>query len=461
MNNTEAQTTTISPSIAQNGLFDVIVIGGGLAGLSSARRMKAAGASVVVLEGRSRVGGRVHSQRLDTGHTIDLGAQFIGDAQRRVSALVDEVGLTRVSPNTAGKSAFLISPDSEPVLKQGDGVPLSLFGQLDAVVASWRLDRRLQTFRNDVRRLDNMAASQFVREMTFSREPAEFLAGYIEGEMCASLDEMSAYEFLDQMASTGGADGERGSAQWYLAEGTGPLAQHLADGLGEALVLNSCVTKIESNGEWLTAHSTTGVYRARHLLVTVPPQLYERIGLLPLLPDERRRVIDDYKLGCVIKTILVFEVPWWRDLGVSGRVLSAGSIFNAAVDSSPANGSAGILVLFSTAASALRLGSISEEAERIAKAVDWLDTLSGGAVPKLLAARSINWNADPHSLGGYASRRGIGSWGLAPDMFSPVHRVHFAGSETATEWRSFMEGALQSAERAADEVLAELALGNT
>ena len=106
-------------SAARDEFFDVVVIGGGLAGLSSARQLQAAGASVVVLEGRSRVGGRVHSQRLDTGHTIDLGAQFIGDAQRRISALVDEAGLTRVAPNTAGKSAFLMSPDSEPVLKRG------------------------------------------------------------------------------------------------------------------------------------------------------------------------------------------------------------------------------------------------------------------------------------------------------------------------------------------------------
>jgi len=118
-------------------------------------------------------------------------------------------------------------------------------------------------------------------------------------------------------------------------------------------------------------------------------------------------------------------------------------------------------VLFSTAASARRLGSITEERERIAKALEWLETLGCGIVPKLLAARSIHWNDDPHSLGGYASRRGIGGWGTAPDLFAPVQRVHFAGSETATEWRSFMEGALQSAERAVKEVLDELALANT
>lgn len=449
------------PSVPQSRLFDAIVIGGGLAGLSSARRLRAAGALVKVLEGRGRIGGRVHSQRLDTGHTIDLGAQFIGNAQRRISALVDEVGLTRVSPHTVGDNVFLMSPDAEPVFKQGDGLPLSLFGRLDVLVGMWGLDRRLRSFRTDIERLDALAASRFVRELTFTRTPADLLATYTEGEMCALLEDISAYELLEQVASTGGVDGEANSAQWYLAEGAEPLARHLAGGLGESVVLNSPVTNIELHGEWLTVDATTGVYRARHLIVAVPPQLYGRIGLLPLLPEERRRVIADYKHGHVIKTILVFDSPWWRNLGASGRALSAGGIFNAAVDGSPADGSVGILVLFATAASALRLCGTTLESGRIARAVDWLKTLSGGAIPELLAARSIDWNADPFSLGGYASRRGIGGWRSTADLFTPVRRVHFAGTETAAEWRSFMEGALQSAERAADEVLAELALGDS
>jgi monoamine oxidase len=446
-------------SAAQGRLFDAIVIGGGLAGLSAARRLKAAGASVLLLEARSRIGGRVHSQRLDIGHTIDLGAQFIGDAQRRISALVDEVGLTRVSPNSVGDNVFLMSPGAEPVLKQGDGLPLSLIGQFDALVAMWRLDSRLQSFRAGIEGLDAMAASQFVPEMFFTQKTTDFFAGFIEGEMCASLDEFSAYELLDQVASTGGPEGERESAQWYLAEGTQPLAHHLASGLADSLVLNSPVTTIEQHGEWVTANATTGVYRGRNLIVALPPQLYGSVGLLPLLPEERRRVIADYKHGHVIKTLLVFESPWWRGLGASGRGLSAGSIFNAVVDSSPADGSVGILVLFATAASAHALGRMTAEADRIAKAVEWLKTLSGHNVPEPIAARSIDWNADPCSLGGYASRRAIGGWRAVPDLFAPVRKVHFAGTETATEWRSFMEGALQSAERAAEAVLAELAPG--
>lgn len=441
---------------SQTKCFDVIVIGGGLAGLASALRIKLAGASVVLLEARNRVGGRLHSQRIESGHTIDLGAQFIGDSQPRISALVDEVGLTRVSPHNAGKSAFLMSPSTNPVFKSGDGLPLSLIGKLDMLVSAWRLNCKLRTFRHDIEWLDSLAASEFLRKMSFTRQSADFLANYIEGEMCVSLQDLSAYELLDQLASVGGLDGEGGSAQWYLAEGTEPLAQHLANQLGDRLVLNAPVVKIEQKNEWVSTDTETGTYRGRHVIIALPPQLYGSIGLLPSLPEERRRVILDYQCGNVVKTILVFASPWWRDLGASGRVFSVGSIFNAVVDGSPADGHLGILVLFSSATSAVRISRLTAENDRIAHAFEWLKTLSGSSVPQPIAAHSIDWNGDSFSLGGYASRRGKGAWCAVPDLFAPSNRVHFAGTETATEWRSFMEGALQSAERVTAEVLAAL-----
>lgn len=458
MTTTYTHQTKISPNaspVVQGPWFDAVVIGGGLAGLSAASRLQAVGASVLLLEARNRIGGRVHSQKLDTGHTIDLGAQFIADTQRRISALVDEVGLTRVALPDKGSSIYLPTPDAEPVVKNGDDLPLSFLGQLDVFLAMRGAEGVLESFRNDVPRWDAMPASAFVRNMTFLREPSEFLAGYAEGELCTSLDALSAYELLDQAASIGGVEGEGGSAQWFLAEGTGPLAQHLAERLGKNLLLDSPVLKIEPAPEGWNVHSATGIHRTRKLIVAVPPQLYANIGLLPLLPEHRQRALQHYQLGHVIKTVLVFPEPWWRKHGVSGSILSAGSVFNSSMDCSPADGGAGVLVLFATAGSARQLGVLRTEAERCDRAIKWLADLSDVAVPSPIAARSLNWNAEPYSLGGYASRRDIGGWTSAADLFAPLPDLHFAGSETANEWRSFMEGALQSGERAADAVLVE------
>ncbi|MDX2234560.1 MAG: FAD-dependent oxidoreductase [Hyphomonadaceae bacterium] len=444
-----------SPS-SHDPLVDAIVIGAGLAGLATGRRLKQNGASVRVLEARDRVGGRVQSQRLASGHVIDLGAQFIGDAQRRISALVDEIGLTRIARNVVGDTVHVPTPSSRPVLKRGGDLPLSFVGWLDAMHAVWDLDQRAKSFRADILRLDAMSASELIRDLTVTYAPARFLAGFIEGELCTPLDTVSAYELFDQSASIGGLDGERSSADWYLAEGMAPVADHLAAALGEDLVLNAAVTDVEQHAGWIRVSAGSGVYRSRHLVIAVPPQLYGKSGLLRILPAERRDVVASYRHGEVIKTILVFERAWWRDQSLSGDLLSPGSAFSAALDGSPADGGVGIFVLFATATSARCLSSMQEESERISAAHAWLSSLAGSPVPAPIAARSIDWTLDPWALGGYASRRPIGGWLAAPDLFGSVGRVHFAGSETATEWRSFMEGALQSAERAADLVLSDV-----
>lgn len=434
---------------------DVIVIGAGLAGLSAARRLKERGASVTVLEAGPRVGGRVYSERLRTGHVVDHGAQFLSDGHKRLSALVDEVGLTRVARATTGRHAYFSSPAAKPTLAEDGELPLSFWAKLDALQLDWRIGRH-QKRAGQAKRAswDTHSAAQYLRELAFTDEAYRFLAGLLEGELCAPIDTVSARELIEQAVSVGGLQGEADSAQWFLAEGTGPLADHLASVLGASVMLNAPATRVHPDADGVTVETAHTSYRARHLIVTVPPQLYRAMGILPHLPEKWQRVIAGYQPGSVIKTVLVFERAWWREMGLSGSLLSPGAICNAVADTSPPDGRTGTLVLFSTSASGRRLGQTTREAERIEKVLEWLRSVAGPHVPSPIAARSIDWNANPWYLGGYASRRGLGGWTDAPDLFARVGNVHFAGTETATAWRSFMEGALQSAERAVDAVLA-------
>ena len=117
-------------TLSSHATLDTIVIGGGLAGLSAARRLKNQGASVLVIEARNRIGGRISTQVLPSGQRIDLGAQFVSDDQRRISALVDEAGLTRVKPHVSGDHLFISSNKATPVRVSADDMPLPLFGKL-------------------------------------------------------------------------------------------------------------------------------------------------------------------------------------------------------------------------------------------------------------------------------------------------------------------------------------------
>lgn len=440
-------------TLSSHATLDTIVIGGGLAGLSAARRLKNQGASVLVIEARNRIGGRISTQVLPSGQRIDLGAQFVSDDQRRISALVDEAGLTRVKPHVSGDHLFISSNKATPVRVSADDMPLPLFGKLDMLLANWRFERQRRDFRKDISRLDTISASTFLRELTHTRVTESFVFGLIEGEYCVSLDEISAYELLEQVTSMGGLSGLNNSDQWFLSEGAESLAHHLRTCIGSTLVLNSLAQSLDVKPDKITVETPSGKYSARHIIVAVPPQLYDRIGLLKVIPPKRSRVISAYRSGKVIKTLLIFESPWWRARGLSGRIHHTGSLFNSAVDCSPPDGRIGVLAIFSTSHSAHNLEINRSESVRIRLAMEWLRQVSNTTIPPAVAARSVDWSAEPWSLGGYAGVRSLGGWLAAPQLFAPHGRIHFAGTETATEWRSYMEGALESAERAAQSVL--------
>src|SRR5438270_13423959 len=71
---------------------DVVVIGAGLAGLSAARDVVAAGRSALVVEARGRVGGRTLNQPRGSGTVMELGGQWIGPTQYAIAALAKQVG---------------------------------------------------------------------------------------------------------------------------------------------------------------------------------------------------------------------------------------------------------------------------------------------------------------------------------------------------------------------------------
>eukprot|EP01042_Synura_sphagnicola_P034395 gene34395-44130_t len=292
---------------------DVIVIGAGLAGLAAARDLKRQGASVRVLEGRSRIGGRVCSQRLSAGITIDLGAQFVGEAHTQVRTLVEEAGLHRVALNASGD--MLYAGIGRKVRRAPFNSPRALgwVASLDAWLARARLERALRRFpEQDAVELDRMAASAFLREHTLFAQAARFVGGYLEGEICTSLDQVSAFELLEQGRSVDGLAGESASAAWFLTDGAEGLATSLASGLGDALVLNASVTSIAQDEREVSISTPDRTHRASHAIITVPPQLYGSIGLLNALPTAWQDVLTTWRLGSVVKTILVFDRPWWR-----------------------------------------------------------------------------------------------------------------------------------------------------
>jgi monoamine oxidase len=432
--------------------FDVVVVGAGIAGLSAARELQNSGASVAVLEARDRIGGRAHTVPGLEGQSIDLGAQFIGDSQKRISALVDEAGLTRVKPFDKGAGLFFTDQSKGAQRVPGDSLPLNKLQQIDALLAQRKLDRLPKAGNAKIERLKQISALQLLREVTISTKTSEILSQLMEPEICYPLSKISAFEVMSQINSMGGAASEAESAGWFLKEGIGGLLAHLAEDLKSAIHLDAPVQRISRKQGVFEIESPKGKFSAKDVIVAVPPQLYRSLGVYDLLPKNVSDEFDLIRPGNVIKTILVFRKPWWRESGLTGRSISSYGKFNATVDSSPEDGSLGVLTLFSTSMSGVLLSKTESESERVTLALKWLEGFKTGPIPEPLLAKSVNWNAEPFSQGGYSAVRTLGSKMPIAELFESRDGLHFAGTESATEWRSFMEGALQSSERVVEHI---------
>jgi monoamine oxidase len=153
-----------------------------------------------------------------------------------------------------------------------------------------------------------------------------------------------------------------------------------------------------------------------------------------------------------VKVHLVYPEPFWRALGLSGWTVSSLGPLSTTVDDSPADGSAGVLTGFVTGREAYRFGALPREAQR-------REALSQAArlfphLPPPIGFHVTDWVNDEFSRGCYAALFGPGDWvHHGPHLTAPHMRVHWAGTETSTEFFGLMEGAIRSGHRVAEEIL--------
>lgn len=162
-------------------------------------------------------------------------------------------------------------------------------------------------------------------------------------------------------------------------------------------------------------------------------------------------------MGTVIKVQCLYETPFWRAEGLTGQVTSDTGAVRITFDNTPVSGSPGILLGFIEGEEGRRWGRRTPE-ERRAEVLDCLARYFGERARVPQEYVEISWVEEEYSRGCYAGFLPPGvltAYGEA--LRAPIGRLHWAGTETATEWNGYMDGALQAGERAAQEALAALA----
>ena len=439
---------------------DVVVVGAGLAGLTAARDLQAAGRSVVVLEARDRVGGRLLNHTFADGTVVELGGQWVGPTQERVLALAEELGL----------ALFLTYDDGEGILELGGrqlrfadetfgltGEALEDVGgvqaAMEALAKTVMLDAPWAT--PEAEALDRQTADAWLVEHCATPEGLQFWRVLISAIISAEASDTSLLHWLfyvksggliDMLvATTGGAQESRirGGSQALTTE----LAARLAD------VRLSCpVSAIEQDGEGVRVVHDGGDLRAQHVIVALPPTLSGRIRYSPALPAHRDHLIQNCPAGWVIKIQMAFDEPFWRSDGLSGMVVSLDREVSIMFDNSPEDVRCGVLLGFLEANAGRRAGLLSPEARKDLVLADFAAVFG----PRAASPREYiehDWAADEWSRGCYGGRLTPNAWtqyGAA--MRQAVGRIHFAGAETSDVWNGYMDGAVRSGERAAVEV---------
>jgi monoamine oxidase len=268
--------------------------------------------------------------------------------------------------------------------------------------------------------------------------------------------EMSLLHLLGWIASAGSLADitgiEGGSVQDGVAGGAQTLSLRLTASLGERLVLSAPVRRIAQDDTGVTLESDAGAFRARVAIIAVPPLLAGRIAYEPALPALREGLTQRFPMGAAIKCIALYPRPFWRDSGFTGEAIGDRGPVGFVLGEE--HGAGGSLIAFIEGATA-RKWSARPALERRRAVLADLARFFGPEAGEPAEYVELDWNAEPWTLGCSAGVLPAGVLTqFGPALREPVGRLHWAGSETARDWFGFMEGALESADRAVREVLA-------
>jgi monoamine oxidase len=193
--------------------------------------------------------------------------------------------------------------------------------------------------------------------------------------------------------------------------------------------------------------------RAQRAVVAMPPALCARLAYTPALPGNRDQLCQHMPMGAVTKVLAMYETPFWRDDGLNGQIVAPGEVMESTFDNSPEDGSYGAIVGFIAADACRRLDAAGPSARRAAVLAQ-LARAFGPRAHDPVEVVEQHWPAEAFTRGGPVA---VGSPGalteLGPALRQPVGPLHWAGTETATKWCGYLDGALSAGIRAADEVL--------
>lgn len=409
---------------------EVVIIGAGFAGLSGARALTHAGHEVEVLEARSRVGGRIWSETLANGVTIERGGEFILDNYRAVPELAEELGLEF---QTHG-FPFADREASDP-----DFPSRSELTEAAAIVGEHH--RRLSDEKPDVS----------LAEVLETAEVDERARRAVQARLTGTLAfDLAAVGALWVRPSSGVSTDTGFVNSRRIKLGNQQIAERMAAELPNAIHFRQAVRSIAQDGSGVRVTTVTGLeVRAQAALLAVPPPL---VGMLEIeLPELKRTAFETLGLGIASKLHLPLAEP------VEPRAVQVvDAPFWAWTPSDSPDGSSHAACSFAGGLEVQHTLGVATGGR------PWIERMRGlGMAPADEFPLLTVWQTDPWARHAYSFRPVGWTTALNDALREPYERIAFAGGYTSDEDADGMEGSIRSGRRAAAEVIDVLDRGRS
>jgi monoamine oxidase len=432
--------------------YEAIVIGGGFGGLTAARDLHSAGHSVLVLEGRDRLGGRTwYRPYPGTGKSIEYGGTWVAPRwQPHIKAELQRYSLVLVESPIPSEFAWSLGGEMS---RSANPIPLEEwlgFEQAIRAIDNAAARIRFGSEPLDQRGLEDLDVpfDSWLRGLDLPRKTRDFLmawAGFFFGAPCS---EVSGLHILSWVAGF-----ENSAVAWYvavsekLAHGTASLITALIEDSAADIRLSCPVAAVESNDDRVEVTTRDGQrFSAGAAVVATPINTWHDLTISPPLNGAKSAMATERMAGHSIKI-------WALVRNLRGNFYGVGwdtKIKWLATEYSTPQGD--LLVGFGTSPDDLDVTDSSAVASAVREFLSDADVVSTDA---------HDWNADEFSQGTWMAYRPGQVIRHASGLQRPEGRLTFAGSDLASGWAGWIDGAIESGHRAArtaGEMLAHRAL---
>jgi monoamine oxidase len=442
---------------SQAELYDVIVIGAGVAGLTAAERLGNAGLRVLILEARERVGGRVWTvPGPSSEEAIELGAEFVHGKPPELDAYLRQHNLKLIE--TRGVT---YCPGDDGLFKPCDGWDHDIFEQLG----------RLDTQKFPDTSFEEILRTRFA---SFTEDEKRSARGFVQGFHAAHADRISTHSIIYAEKADEEIDGYCG---FHIIGGYRKLVEALVRSLSQTVTLRTRMPVIAVDWRRELVVVSAGPessdrledFEAPHVIVTLPLGVLQQegqpIGAVTFKPPltEKRNALAKLAMGPAVRVVLRFDSIFWEDRRVMGKhalrdphfIFSGDPSFPTWWTMAPQR--VPLLVGWCAGPCAESKGFL-DEAELCSRAIEGLSRVLPVA-EEFIAGRLThfhhhNWQTDPYARGAYSYVL-VGGMGAQQELARPLaNRLFFAGEATQSDGHhATVHGAFSSGTRVAEEVL--------